>query len=98
MKVGDVHNVQVLNLVTNISGRNLDYLFCIAQLLPGLEVIKLEYSFKLKIKRNDWLLADMPASSQSLRFIFEVENELKFYNLGDRPLGLVVSLLDYGTR
>ena len=28
----------------------------------GLEVMKLEYSLKLKIKRNDWLLA-------SLRFI-----------------------------
>ena len=26
--------------------------------LPGLGVIKLEYSFRLKIKRNDWLLAD----------------------------------------
>ena len=25
----------------------------------GLEVIKLEYSLKLKIKRNDWLLADI---------------------------------------
>ena len=25
---------------------------------PGLEVIKLEYSLKLKIKRNDWMLAD----------------------------------------
>ena len=25
---------------------------------PGPEVIKLEYSIKLKIKRNDWLLAD----------------------------------------
>ena len=25
---------------------------------PGLEVIKLEYILKLKIKRNDWLLAD----------------------------------------
>ena len=24
----------------------------------GLKVIKLEYSLKLKIKRNDWLLAD----------------------------------------
>ena len=24
----------------------------------GLEVIKLEYSLKLKIKRNDWLLVD----------------------------------------
>ena len=26
--------------------------------LPGLEVIKLEYKLRLKIKRNDWLLAD----------------------------------------
>ena len=26
---------------------------------PGLEIIKLEYSLRLKIKRNDWLLADM---------------------------------------
>ena len=25
---------------------------------PGPEVIKLEYSIKLKIKSNDWLLAD----------------------------------------
>ena len=25
---------------------------------PGTEVIKLEHSLKLKIKRNDWLLAD----------------------------------------
>ena len=36
---------------------------------PGLEVIKLDYSLRLKIKRNDWLLADT------------CENELKFYNL-----------------
>ena len=27
-------------------------------LSPGLEVIKLEYNLRLKIKRNDWLLAD----------------------------------------
>ena len=27
--------------------------------LPGLEVIKLEYSLRLKIKHNDWLIADM---------------------------------------
>ena len=26
--------------------------------VPGLEVIKLEYSLKLNIKRNDWLLED----------------------------------------
>ena len=28
------------------------------QITPGLEVIKLENSLGLKIKRNDWLLAD----------------------------------------
>ena len=38
--------------------------------LPGPEVIKLEYSLKLKIKRFDWQL------------YFAVGNELKFYNLG----------------
>ena len=26
--------------------------------MPGLEVIKLKYSLRLKIKHNDWLLAD----------------------------------------
>ena len=35
--------------------------------LPGTKVIKLEFIFKLKIKRNDWLL-----SSQSLRFILSL--------------------------
>ena len=29
-----------------------------AHISPGLEVIKLEYSLRLKIKHNDWLLAD----------------------------------------
>ena len=40
---------------------------------PGLEVIKLEYSFRLKIKRNDGLLS-------IIAIYFESENELKFYN------------------
>ena len=36
----------------------------------GLEVIKLEYSLKLKIKRNDWLLADtcLQAANQCALF------------------------------
>ena len=36
------------------------YLLTISYILnhPGLEVIKLEYSLRLKIKRNDWLLAE----------------------------------------
>ena len=48
---------------------------------PGLEVIKLEFILKLKIKCNDWLLAcHVFASGQSLRF-FAFETELKFYDL-----------------
>ena len=48
---------------------------------PGLEVIKHEYSLKLKIKCNDWLLAD-------IALYFESENELKFYNLKARRSGV----------
>ena len=45
------------------------------------EVIKLEFTIRLKIKRYDWVLADTSsASSQSLRFI-ESDTVLKFYNL-----------------
>ena len=43
-----------------------------------LEVIKLEYSLKLKINHNDWLLADMSASSQSLRFILSLRMKASF--------------------
>ena len=41
---------------------------------PGLEVIKLEYSLKLKIKRNDWLLAD----SKLMRFILSLRMNSSF--------------------
>ena len=37
-------------LVSSCGQRNSDQ--------TGLEVIKLKYSLRLKIKRNDWLLAD----------------------------------------
>ena len=30
----------------------------VSNIEPGLEVIKLEFILKLKIKHNDWLLAD----------------------------------------
>ena len=46
--------------------------------MPGLEVIKLEYSLRLKIKRNDWMLADTSASSQSLRFILSLRMNSSF--------------------
>ena len=32
---------------------------CVCDLPSGLEVIKLEFILRLKIKLNDWLLADM---------------------------------------
>ena len=65
---------------------------------PGPEVIKLEYS--LKIKRYDWLLATR--KQPIIAFYFEFANELKFYNLGacykrcpssDRMLFLSASVL-----
>ena len=46
----------------------------------GLEVIKLEYSLKLKIKCNEWLLLDTCLQA-IIALYFEYENELKFYNL-----------------
>ena len=53
------------NRITSISLNNFSYFSTYLGLLDsilgrksGLEVIKLKYSFKLKIKRNDWLFAD----------------------------------------
>ena len=51
---------------------------------PDLEVIKLEYSLKLKIKHNDWLLAD--TCPQSLRFILSLRMNSSFIN--SRPGGV----------
>ena len=50
----------------------------------GLEVIKLELTFKLKIKRNGWLLADTCPEADNHCAFFEFENELKFYNFEAR--------------
>ena len=47
---------------------------------PGIEDIKLEYSLKLRIKRNNWLLVDMSAKQPIIALYFESENELEFYN------------------
>ena len=44
---------------------------------PGLEVIKLEFILRPKIKLNDWLLAEQP----NIVLHFESETILKFYNL-----------------
>ena len=48
---------------------------------PGLQVIKLEYNLKLKIKLNDWLLAETCPGQPIIALYFELENELEFYNL-----------------
>ena len=52
---------------------------------PGLEVIKLEFILRLKIKRNDWLFADMcpllVRKQPIIALYFESELVLKFYNL-----------------
>ena len=43
---------------TNGSGSTKSmFRYIITLQYPGLEVIKLEYSLRLKIKRNEWLLA-----------------------------------------
>ena len=56
-----------------------------------LEVIKLEYNLKLKIKRNDWLLADTCPQAANPCALFEFETELKFYNLEARYLWGLIS-------
>ena len=47
----------------------------------SLELIKLEFIIRLKIKRNDWLLADTSPQAAYHCALFESENVLKFYNL-----------------
>ena len=48
------------------------------KIISGLEVIKLEYSLKVKIKCNDWLLADTCRKQPIIVLYFEFENELQF--------------------
>ena len=53
----------------------------------GLEAINHEYNLKLKIKRNDWLLAEATRPQEPIiALYFDSENELKFYNLEARSL------------
>ena len=53
-------------------------------LSTGLEVIKFEYILKIKIKHNDWLLADTCLQAVNHCTLFWVLNELKFYNFEAR--------------
>ena len=53
---------------------------------PGLDVIKLEYILKLKIKRNDWL------HSQPLHFILSLRMNSSFIALRPGSEGNVKNL------
>ena len=61
----------------------------------GLEVIKLEYILRLKIKRNDWLLADTCPQAANHCALFESETVLRFearhyLRNGDGYQGLII--------
>ena len=51
---------------------------------PGLEVIDLEFILNLRIKSNDWLLADTCPQAANRYAYFEFETVLQFYNLETR--------------
>ena len=46
--------------------------------IPGFEVIKLEFIIKHKIMRNDWLLGDTCPRQPIIALYFEFETVLKF--------------------
>ena len=48
------------------------YVFDVRAYLTGLEVIKLEFILRLKIKRNDWLFADTCPQAASHYALFWV--------------------------
>ena len=66
--------------------RSTDKLSKLFRKRSGLQVRKLEYSLRLKIKPYDWLLADTcpQAVNHMIVLYFESKNEVKFYNLEAR--------------
>ena len=57
---------------------------------PGLEVIKLEYS--LRLKKKSAMIGCLRIRKQPiLALYFESENELKFYNLEPRPSNVTMA-------
>ena len=48
-----MESAEIQALERSLSGR-----ICTFILNPGLEVIKLEFILRLKLKRNDWMLAN----------------------------------------
>ena len=55
--------------------------------ITGLEVIKLEFILRLKIKCNEWLLGDTCPQAAIFALYFESETVLKFYNLAAKLTG-----------
>ena len=56
-----------IGMIVKVEGASMQVYMCI---IPCLEVIRFEFILKLKIKCNDWLLADMcPQAANHLRFI-----------------------------
>ena len=54
----------------------------------GLEVLKLEFILRLKIKHTDWLLATCVRKQPIIALYFKSKNVLKFYNLEARRSGV----------
>ena len=62
---------------------------------PGRDVIKLEYSLKLKIKRKNWLLSDLIESSQSLRLFLSLRVYSSFITSRPGSYQVCVCLMHY---
>ena len=62
---------KIISLINYISHSSQD---CIRKIelvvIPGLEVIKLEFILRLEIKCNDWLLADTCPQAANHRALF----------------------------
>ena len=87
-------------LAGTLSLNSIDQYVCQStNLWLGLEVIKLEYSLRLKIKRNDWLLAVTCRKQPIIALYFESENELMFPGFpiykGLNSIVLVLQRLDF---
>ena len=74
------YSVDVRGVNFTCNRHQLPNVVCTNTECPGPGVIKLEYSLKLNIKHNDWLLADV--SSQSLHFILSLRMNPSFITQG----------------
>ena len=86
--IDDIYFISITRKPNDTNRHHLSHCSRVTQAIavwPGLEVIKLEFFFRLKIKRHDWLLADTcPHAVRTQPIIglyFDSETVLKFYNL-----------------